>query len=80
MLLILGGDFFLKLRKLLGEQLIFHLKFGDLILSFKQILREKLSVGTHCLIQVLLLLETAFSLDVLSLEAGDQVILQLNLF
>ena len=78
-LLILTRDFFLQLTELLRQQLVLHFQFCDLLLGLEQVLGEKLAVGSDSLVEILLLLEPAFSFDILFLKAGDQVVLQFDL-
>jgi len=78
--LIFGFDFVLKLRDLVRSNLELSLKLSNLILSLNEVLRVKVSIRSDSLIQVLLLLELSFELNVLFLELTDQVLLKLHLF
>jgi len=78
--MVLGLNFFFQLMDL--KRCLFKVssELGYLILSLNQILRVKISVGSYCFIQVLLLLKLAFKFNVLFFELTDQVLLQLYLF
>lgn len=56
------------------------LELSHLVLGLNQVLRIEISIRSDSLVQVLLLLELAFELDVLFLELTDQVLLQFDLF
>lgn len=71
--------FFFKLRYLLCHASKLHLKLSYLLLCFKQILGVQISVRSHGFIQVLLLLQPAFSLYVLFLQLSYKIILEFDL-
>ena len=56
-----------------------HFEFCNLLLCLKQVLRVKVTIRSHCLIEVLLLFQASFGLDVLLLKLSDQVVLELHL-
>ena len=76
---ILGLNLILELRNLVRSDLELSLELGNLILSLNEVLGIQISIGSDSLIQVLLLLELSFELDVLFLELTDEVLLELNL-
>mmetsp|Transcript_10297 Transcript_10297/g.15732 ORF Transcript_10297/g.15732 Transcript_10297/m.15732 type:complete len:538 (+) Transcript_10297:515-2128(+) len=73
-------DLVLQLRNLMGGDLELPLQLSDLVLGLDQVLRVQVTIGTDSLVEVLLLLQLAFELDVLLLELTDQVLLELDLF
>jgi hypothetical protein len=77
---ILGLDLLLELRDLLSHSLELHLELCDLLGGLEKVLRVKVPVRTHGLIEVLLLLQATLSLYVLLLKLRDQVVFELNLF
>ena len=77
---ILGLDLILELRNLMRSNLELSLELGNLILGLNEVLGVKVSVRSNSLIQVLLLLELSFELDVLLLELTDEVLLEFDLF
>ena len=76
---ILGLDLLLELRDLLSHSLELHLELCDLLGGLEKVLRVEVTVRTHGLIEVLLLLQSALSLNVLLLKLGDQVVFELDL-
>lgn len=76
---ILGLDLLLELRDLLSHSLELHLELCDLLGGLEKVLRVEVTVRTHGLIEVLLLLQSALSLYVLLLKLGDQVVFELDL-
>jgi len=78
--LVLSLNLILELGDLMRSDLELSLQLCNFVLSFDQVLRVKVSVTSYSLIQVLLLLQLAFKLDVLLLELTDEVLLELDLF
>ena len=64
---------------LLSHSSELHPKLCDLLLSFKKVLRVKVSVRSNSFVEVLLLLELALSLDIFLLEFGDDIVVELYL-
>ena len=79
-LLILLVDFFLKLGNLLSHSSELHFELGNLFLGLQKVLGVQISVGSYSFIEILLLLESTFSLNILFLQSDDQIVLDLNLF
>ena len=77
---VLGINLILQLGDLMGCDLELSLELSDLVLSLDQVLRVEISVRSYSLIQVLLLLELTFELNILFLELTDKILLQLDLF
>jgi hypothetical protein len=77
---VLGINLIFQLGDLMGCDLELSLKLSDLILSLDQVLRVEISVRSNSLIQVLLLFELTFELNILFLELTDKVLLQLDFF
>ena len=77
---ILGVDFFLELDDLMGSDLELSFQFSNFILALDQVLGVEVSVRSDSFIEVLLLFELSLELQVLLLEFGDHVFLQLNFF
>ena len=78
--LVFGLNLILELGDLVRSDLELSLELSDLILCFDKVLRVEVSIGSDSLIQVLLLLELTFELNILLLEFTDKVLLQLDLF
>ena len=76
---ILGLNLILELRNLMRSNLELSLELSNLILSLNEVLGVEISIRSDSLIQVLLLLELSFELNVLLLELTDEVLLELNL-
>ena len=72
--LLFQESLFLQLRNLLRHSSELHPQLRDLLLSFKEVLRVKISVRSNSFVKVLLLLEFALSLDILLLEFGDDIV------
>lgn len=77
--LVLGVDFVFELTDLVLSDTEFLTQLDNLIVGDDKVLTVKVTIGTDDLVQVLLLLELAFKLDVLFLEFTDEVSLQLDL-
>ena len=69
--LVLCFDFILELRDLMRCDLELALKLGNFILGLDQVLGIEVTIRTHSLIEVLLLLELAFELDVFLFQFTD---------
>jgi len=78
--LIFGGDLVLKLGDLMRGDTELSSHICDLILSFNEIFRVEISVGSDSFIQVLLLFKLSLEFNVLFLELTDEVLLQLDFF
>ncbi len=66
--LILSLDLILQLSDLVRRDLELSLELSDLVLRLNQVLAVEVTVTTHGLIQVLLLFQLSFELDILLLE------------
>ena len=75
---VFGVNFLFELRNLMRSDLELSLKLSDFILSFDQVLGVKISIRSDSLIQVLLLLQFSFELDILLFELTDQVLLEFD--
>ena len=75
---ILGLDFVLELRNLVGCNSELTLELRHFILGLNKILRVEVTVGSDSLIQVLLSLELTLEVDVFLLELADKVLLELD--
>ena len=78
--LVLGIDLILELADLVLCDTELLAKLNDLVVSDDQVLTVEVTVRTYDFVQVLLLLELAFELDVLLLQLSDQVALELDFF
>lgn len=77
--LVLGVNLILKLSNLILGNTELLSQLNNLIVSDDQVLTVKVSVRSHNLIQVLLLLEFALELNILFLKLTNKVTLQLDL-
>ena len=77
---IFGIDLVLQLSNLMGGNLELSLELGNLILGLDKILGVEISIRSNSFIQVLLLFELSFELNVFFLELTDEVLLQFDLF
>lgn len=78
-LCLLGCDIFLVLRDIMHRYSIPPLQFGQLFLLLCKTLGVLVPVAKYRLMEVLLLLEFGFGLQVLLLELGNEVIFELYL-
>lgn len=72
-------NLFFQLRNLMVNHFIPSFILFILFLNISQIFRDHISIGTHSLIQRLLLFEFSFGFVVLFLKFGDKVISQFDL-
>lgn len=76
--LILGLDFLLELGNLMLGNLELAVQLGNIVLSFKQVLRIEILLRSDSFIQVLLLLQLGFELNIFLLKLGKKVLFELN--
>jgi hypothetical protein len=76
---ILGLNLLLQLVDLVRHASVLLRQLGYLLLTLKQVLRVEITVTTHRLVEVLLMLELGLHLGVLLLQLSNLVVLDLDL-
>ena len=80
LLVVFDNRLFFELTNVSGQPFEVGPQLSDLRVRFKQILRIEISVRPDLLVKVELKLKLCLSLEILLLELGNEIVLQLDLF